>query len=202
MNIQGWFPLELTGLISLQSKGLSTAFSSTTIRKHQFFSAQLSLWSNSHLHTWLLEKNTALTIWTFISKVMPLLCNMQSRFFIAFLPRSKCLLISWLHSQSTVILKPRKIKSVTASTFSHSICHRSIGPVYHDLSFLNVEFLSQLFHSLLSPSSRGSLVPLHFLPLEWYHLHIWGCWYFSWQSSFQLVIYPFWHFTWCTLHIS
>ena len=55
-NIQGWPPLELTDLISLQSKGLSRVFSSTTIWKHQFFSAQLSLWSNSHIHTWLLEK--------------------------------------------------------------------------------------------------------------------------------------------------
>ena len=56
MNIQGWFPLGLTDLISLQCKGLSRVFSSTTIQKHQFFGAQPSLWSNSHIHTWLLEK--------------------------------------------------------------------------------------------------------------------------------------------------
>ena len=56
MNIQGWFSLGLTGLISLLSKGLSRVFSSTTVRKHQFFSAQPSLWSNSHICTWLLEK--------------------------------------------------------------------------------------------------------------------------------------------------
>ena len=56
MNIQGWFPLGLTGLISLLSKGLSRFFSSTTIWKHQFFGAQPSLWSYSHIHTWLLEK--------------------------------------------------------------------------------------------------------------------------------------------------
>ena len=55
MNIQGWFPLGLIGLILL-SKGLSRVFSSTTIQKHQFFSAQLSSWSNSYIHTWLLEK--------------------------------------------------------------------------------------------------------------------------------------------------
>ena len=54
--IQGWFPLGLTGLISLLSKGLSRVFFSITVRKHQFFSAQPSLWSNSHIHTWLLEK--------------------------------------------------------------------------------------------------------------------------------------------------
>ena len=56
MNIQGWGPLLLTGLISLQSKGLSRVFSSTTIWKHQFFSTQPSLWTNSHICTWLLEK--------------------------------------------------------------------------------------------------------------------------------------------------
>ena len=56
MNIQDWFPLGLTGWISLQSKGLSRVFSNTTAQKHQFFGAQLSLWSNSHIHTWLLEK--------------------------------------------------------------------------------------------------------------------------------------------------
>ena len=55
MNIQGWFPLELIGLI-LRSKGLSMVFSSTTVQKHQFFNAQLSSWFNSHIHTWLLEK--------------------------------------------------------------------------------------------------------------------------------------------------
>ena len=56
MNIQNWFPLELTGLISLQSKGLSRVFSDTTVQKHQFFSTQLSSQSNSHIHTWPLEK--------------------------------------------------------------------------------------------------------------------------------------------------
>ena len=56
MNSQDWFPLWLTGLTSLQSKGLSRVFSNTTVQKHQFFGNQLSLWSNSHIHTWLLEK--------------------------------------------------------------------------------------------------------------------------------------------------
>ena len=56
MSTQDWFPLEWTGWISLQSKGLSRVFSNTTLQKHQFFSAQLSLYSNSHIHTWLLEK--------------------------------------------------------------------------------------------------------------------------------------------------
>ena len=56
MNIQYWYPLGSTGLISLLTKGLSRVFSNTTVQKHQFFSAQLSLWSNSHIYTWLLEK--------------------------------------------------------------------------------------------------------------------------------------------------
>ena len=56
MNIQDWFPLGLTGLISLHPKGLSRVFSNSTAQKHQFFSAQPSLWSNSYIHTWLLEK--------------------------------------------------------------------------------------------------------------------------------------------------
>ena len=56
MNIQDWFPLGLTGLISLQPKGLSRVFSNTTVQKHQFFGAQLFLWSNSHICAWLLEK--------------------------------------------------------------------------------------------------------------------------------------------------
>ena len=56
MNIQDWFPLGLTGLISLQSKGLSRVFTNTTVQKHQFFSTQLSLWSKSHVYTWLVEK--------------------------------------------------------------------------------------------------------------------------------------------------
>ena len=56
MNIQGWFPLGWTRWISLLSKGLSRVFSNTTVQKHQFFSSQLSWWSSSHIHTWLLEK--------------------------------------------------------------------------------------------------------------------------------------------------
>ena len=56
MDIQGWFPLGWTRLMSVQSKGLSRVFSNTTVQKHQFFGAQPSLWSNSHIHTWLLDK--------------------------------------------------------------------------------------------------------------------------------------------------
>ena len=58
MNTQGWFPLQLTGWISLQSKGLSRVFSNTTVQKHQFFGTQLSIRSNSHIHTWYWKNNS------------------------------------------------------------------------------------------------------------------------------------------------
>ena len=123
MNISGWFPLGLTGLISLQSKGLSRVFSNTTVQKHQFFSAQPSLWSNFHIYIYMTPgKNIALTIWTFVGKVMSLLFNMLPRFVIAFLPRSKHLLISWLQSPSAVILEPKKIKSLAVSP-----------PIFHEM---------------------------------------------------------------------
>ena len=73
-------------------------------------------------------KPIALTIWTFVGKVTSLLFNMPSRFVIAFLPRSKHLLISWLQSPSAVILEPEKIKSVTVSIVSPFICHKVMGP--------------------------------------------------------------------------
>ena len=108
MNTHNWFPLEWTGWISLQSKGLSRVSSNTTVQKHQFFSAQLSSQSNSHNHTWLL---IALTRQTFVGKVMSLLFNMLSRLVITYLPRSKCFfclffffLISWWQSPSAVII--------------------------------------------------------------------------------------------------
>ena len=73
-------------------------------------------------------KTRVLTRWTFVSKVMPSLFNMLSRFVIAVLLRSKCLLISWLQSPSAVILEPQEIKSVTVSVVSPSISHEVMGP--------------------------------------------------------------------------
>ena len=85
-------------------------------------------------------KTIALTRRTFVDKVMSLLLNMLSRLVITFLPRSKRLLISWLQSPSAVILELKKIKSLTLSTVSPSMCHEvSNGTRYHDLRFLNVE---------------------------------------------------------------
>ena len=139
MNIQDWFPLGLTGWISLQSKGLSRVFSNTIVQKHQFFGDQLSLWSNSHTCTWTSGKTIALIRQTFVGKVMPLIFNMLSSFGIASLPRNKHLLISWPQSPSAVILEPKKIKSLTVSSTFPSICHELMGPDANDLSFLNVE---------------------------------------------------------------
>ena len=93
MNIQDWFPLGLTGLISLLFKGLPRVFSNTTVQKHQFFGTQPSLCSSSHPYM-TTGKTIALTIRTFVGKVMSLLFNMLCKFVIAFLQRSKYLLIS------------------------------------------------------------------------------------------------------------
>ena len=93
-------------------------------------------------------KARALTIWTFVSKVMSLLFNILSRLIIAFLPRGKCLLVSWLQSLSSD-LEHKKIKSVTASTFSPSICHEVMEPNAIILIFLMLSFkptFSLLFH--------------------------------------------------------
>ena len=89
--------------------------------KHQFFRTQPSLWSNSHICT-TTEKTIALTIQTFVGKVMSLILNMLSRLVIAFLPRSKYLLISWLQSLSAMILELKKIKSVTVSMLGFFVC--------------------------------------------------------------------------------
>ena len=92
------------------------------LRHSAFFTVQLS-----HLYM-TTGKTIALTRWIFVGKVMSLLFNMLSRLVIAFLPRCNHLLISWQQSSFTVVLEPKKRKSVTASTFSPSICHEVMGP--------------------------------------------------------------------------
>ena len=151
------------------------------------------------LHLYMtIGKTIALTRETFVGKVIYLLLNMLFRLVIAFLPRGKCFLISWLQSPSEVILEPKKIKSVTVSIVSSSICHEVMGldamilvswmssnPTF-SLSFYT--FIKRLFSS----SSLSAIMDVC-------HLHIWGYWYFSWQSWFQLVLLPAQHFSWCTL---
>ena len=94
----------------------------SVLRRSAFFTVQLS---HPYMTT---GKSIALARHTFIGKVMSLLFNMLSRLVIAFHPRSKCLLISWLQSPSAVILGPRKIKSATVATVSPSTCHEVMGP--------------------------------------------------------------------------
>ena len=144
------------------------------------------------------RKTIALSSQTFVGKVMSLHFNMLSRLVITFLPGSKRLLVSWLQSPSAVILEPKKMKSDTVSAFSPPDCHEVIGPdamifVFWMLSFKPAFSLSFTF-------IKRWKFPLHFLPLKWYHLHIWS-YYFSWLSWFQLVINLAWHFAWCTLHV-
>ena len=144
MNIQGWFPSGLTRLISLLSKGLSRVLSSTTVQKHQFFSTSAVFMvklSHPYMTT---GKTIALTIWTFVGKVMSLIFNTLYRFVIAFLPRSKCLLISWLQSLSTVILEPNKTKSITVSIFPHLFAMKW-WTGHHDPSVLNAESEASFF---------------------------------------------------------
>ena len=99
------------------------------LRCSAFFIVQLS---HPYMTT---GKTIAWTRWTFVGKVISLLFNMLSRLVIVFLPRSKCLLISWLHSASAVILESPKIKSLTVSIVSPSICHHLTGPNFIILVF-------------------------------------------------------------------
>ena len=105
-------------------------------------------------------KTIAFTRWTFVGKIMSLLFNMLNRFVVAFLPRIRGLLISWLQSASAVILEPKKIKSVTVSIVSPSICHEVIGAdamifIFWMLSFKSkfslssLTFIKKLFSSSL-----------------------------------------------------
>ena len=196
MDIQRWFPLALTGLISLQSKGLLQHHNSkaSILQCSAFFIVHLS-----HLYM-TTGKIIPLIIWTFVGKVMSFIFYMVSMFVITLLPKNKHLLFSWLQSLSIVIVEPKKIKSVTASTFPPSICHEVMGPDAMILVFWMLSF-KPAFHSPLSPSLRG-VSSFSLSAIRWCHLHVWGYWYFYWQSRFQLMIHPAQCFTWCTLHIS
>ena len=121
------------------------------LQRSTFFIVQLS-----H-HTWLLEKPWLWLDKSFVSKAIALLFNMLSRFVIAYLPRGKCLLISWLQSPSAVILEPRKMKSVTVSIVSPFICHEvmelyAMVFVFWMLTFkpafsLSFTFIKRLYNS-------------------------------------------------------
>ena len=199
MIIQDWFPLGWTGWISLQPKGLPSLLQhysskASILRCSAYFIIQLSY---PYMTT---GKTIAFAKQTFVDKAMSLLFNILSRFVTAFLPRSKCLLVSWLQSPSAVILEPPKIKSVTVSIVSPSICHEVMALdamilVFWILSFKPTFSLSsftlikRLFRSSLSAIRVVSFVYLRlliFLPV----ILIPAC------VSSSL------HFAWCILHRS
>ena len=138
MNIQHWSPLEWIDWKSFQSKGLSRVFSNTTAQKPSilwcsaFFIVQLS---HPYMTT---GKTIALTRWTFVGKVMSLFFNRLFRLVITFLPRSKCLLISWLQSPSAVILEPPNKVSHCFHCFPIYLPWSDVTKC-HDLNFLNVK---------------------------------------------------------------
>ena len=154
---------EHSGLISFRMDWLDLLVVQGTLKSIiQYHSSKASILQCSaffivqHLHM-TIGKKIVLTSQTFVGNVMSLLFNMLSRFVTAFLPRSKHLLISWLQSPSAVILEPKKIKSLTVSIVSPSICHEVMGPDAMILVFWMLSF-KPAFHSPLSLSLRGSLL--------------------------------------------
>ena len=137
------FRMDWLDLLAVQGtlKSLLQHYSSkaSIFRHSAFFIVQLS-----HLYM-TTGKTIALNRQTFAGKVMSLLLNMLSRLVITFLPRKKCLLISWLQSPSAVILEPPKIKSVTVSIVSPSICHEVMGPDAMILVFIFFYFIFKLY---------------------------------------------------------
>ena len=185
MNIQDWFSLGWTGWIFLLSKGLKSLLQhhspkASVPQCSAYFMIQVS---HPYMAT---GKTIALARWTFFGKVMSLLFNVLSRLVITFLPRSNCLLISFLQSPPAVIFKPPKTKSLTVSIVSSSICHEVMGPNAMILVFWMLSF--QLF-TLLFHFHQEALYFFAFCHKCGCYLYIWGYWYFSWQSWFQLVLH-------------
>ena len=137
---------EYSGLISFRIDWLDLLAVQGTLKSllQHHSSKSLILWRSAFFivqlsHPYMTTgKTKALTRQTFVGKVMSLLFNMLSRLVITFLPKSKCLLIPWLQSPSAVILEPKKIKSVTVSIVSPSICHEVMGPDAMSLVFWTV----------------------------------------------------------------
>ena len=161
---------EYSGLISFRMDWLDLLAVQGTLKSHlQHDSSKASiLWHLAFFIVWLSHpymttgKTITLIRWSFVGKVMSLIFNMLSRLVITFLPRSKCLLISWLQSQSAVILEPRKIKSATVSTVYPSIYHEVMGLdamilVFWMLSFKSTFSFSFTFKSPFSSSSVSAI---------------------------------------------
>ena len=162
---------EYSGLISFRTDWFDLLAVQGTLKsllKHHSSKASI-LWCSAFFMAQLshpnmtIGKTIASTRWTFVGKVMSLLLNMLSRFVIAFL-KEQVSLNFMAAITNAVILEPKNIESVTVSIFSPIYLPWGDGNRCYDLCFFKCWVLSQLFHSLLSPSSRGSLVPLQFLP--------------------------------------
>ena len=164
-----WFDLlEVHG--TLKSRFPYHSSKASILWHSAFFTVQLS-------HPYMTSgKAIALTTWTFVIKVMSLLLNMLFRLVIAFLPRSKHLLISWLQSPSSVILEPKKIVC-QCFHFSPSLCHEVMGPDAMILVFWMLSF-KPAFSLFSFNFTKSFFIPFCFMPLGWCHLHIWGIWYF------------------------
>jgi len=199
MNVQEWFPLEWIwfDLFAVQGTFKSLLQHHTSKASilwcSAFFIVQLS---HPYMTT---GKTIALTRCAFVSKVTPLLFNMLFRLVITFLPRSKHLLISWLQSPSAVILEPKKIKSLTVSIVSLSICHEVMGLdamifVFWLLSFKSTFSLSS-FTFIKSFFSCSSLSAIRVVSSAYLRLLIF-------LPAIQLVFHQAQHFAWSTLHIS
>ena len=130
---------EYSGFISFKINWFDLTFWGTLKSLLQHYCSRASILQRSALFIVQLS-HPYMTIWTFVTKVMSLLLNTLCRFVITFLPRSNHLLISWLCWPSAAILGPKKRKSVTASTFSSSICHEVMGLDTMILVFFNIEF--------------------------------------------------------------
>jgi len=133
---------EYSGLISFRMDWLDLLAVQGTLKNLlQQHNSKESILQRSLSHPYMTTgKSIALTRWTIVGKGISLLFNMLSRFVLTFLPGIKCLLISWLQSPSTVILEPKKLKSVTVSLISPPVFPWSDGTGCHNLSYLNVEF--------------------------------------------------------------
>ena len=174
------FQINLSDLLAVQGtlqSFLQRHTSKASILWHSaFFIIQLS-------HLYIATGTTiALIMWIFVSKVVSLPFNTLSTLVIGFLPRGRCLKFMFA---VTVCSDFGAQENKICHCFQFfSICLPKWWDWIPWSQFFWTLSLSQLFHSPLSPSSRNSLVPVNFLPLEWCHLHIWGCCYFSQQSWF------------------
>ena len=176
-----WFDL-LAVQGTLKSPLQNHSLKASVLRHWAFFMVQLS-------HPCMITgKTTALTRWTFVSKVMSLLFNMLSRFVIAFLPRSNHLLILWLQSPSAVILEPKKIKSASVSTFFPSVCYEVTGPDTMILVFWMWSFKPALSLSSFSQFSHVRLFVTPWAAARQASLSITSSWSLLKLISIELVM--------------